>query len=477
MSALWTAKNAQVATGGSGPLEWLALGVSIDSRQVVHGDLFVALIGPNHDGHSHVAAALAAGATAVMISRTVSRLPEDAPLLLVPDTEDGLRALARASRKRFAGKIIALTGSVGKTGSKEMLRMALEAQAPTSATRGNLNNHFGAPLTLARLPEAARYGVLELGMNHPGEISPLSRMCKPHCALITRIAPAHTEYFGSLDEVAAAKAEIFDGLVPSGTAIVNADDGYTAFLSKAAKDVGAGQILSFGASETANARLLSADLRPDGSHVEADILGQRVSYEIGAPGKHWVINSLGVLTAVVAVGADVQAAAQVLSKIKAPPGRGATERLVLPQGPITLIDESYNASPAAMRAAFAVLASHTPEGEGRRVAILGDMLELGSGSAAAHGALGARLAGMNIQAVYTAGSEIKELVARLDAQQRATHAPNTALLAKKIVQKLQPGDVVLVKGSLGIDMAKIIEALRAAAAEAAGTDPGGSNAL
>ncbi len=476
MSALWTASTAKAATGGTGPDGWEAAGVAIDSRQVQAGDLFVALAGPNHDGHDHVAAALKAGAAAAMVSRMPDGVSADAPLLLVDDTQASLDALARAARARFQGKVIALTGSVGKTGTKEMLRLVLSAQGKTSATLGNLNNHIGAPLTLARLPADADYAVLELGMNHPGEIRPLAKLSMPDVALITRIAPAHTEFFASLADVAAAKAEIFEGLKPGGTAIINADDGFAGMLAAAAGQAGAGQVLRFGEAEDADVRLLDLNLQPGGSDIEVQLPDRWFVCHIGAPGRHWVMNSLGVLAAVASAGADPAKAADALAEVRAPAGRGATGTLTLPQGPITLIDESYNASPAAMRAAFSVLTAHQPAGSGRRVAVLGDMLELGENAPREHQELGKALADLPVDLVFAAGPEMPALVAALLPEQRAGYAADTVALAEQVVTALRGGDVVLVKGSLGIGMARILNALRAAAA-GAGAPEENSNAL
>lgn len=470
MTVLWTAQEAKAATGGQGPDGWNATGVSIDSRTLEPGDLFVALQGETHDGHDHVAKALAAGAAAAMTDRLPDGVDGTAPLLCVADTRAGLEALGRAGRTRFAGTVVALTGSVGKTGTKEMLARMLSLQGETAATRGNLNNHIGAPLTLARLPRDAAYAVIELGMNHAGEIAGLTQMVRPHCALITRIAPAHTAFFASVDAIADAKAEIFEGLEPDGAAIINADDGYTGRLTAAARRNGAGRVLRFGEAPQAEARLLSCDLAADGSAVEADILGRRLGYRLGAPGRHWVMNSLAALAAVAAIGADLERAAATLADQQPPAGRGATERLTLPQGTITLIDESYNASPAAMRAAIAVLATHTPEAGGRRIAVLGDMLELGETAAAEHGALGRRLAASPVDCVFAAGPEMPALVGHLRPEQRAGYAVDSAMLAAEIVPALRAGDVVLVKGSLGIAMARVIRVLRAAAAREGGAD-------
>ncbi len=465
MTPLWTAQDAEAATGGQATAHWLATGVSIDSRTISAGDLFVALRGPSHDGHDHVAAALQAGAAAAMVERRPADLPSDAPLLIVPDCQAGLEALGRAGRARLKGKVIGLTGSVGKTGTKEMLLHMLRQQGKAAATAGNLNNHLGAPLTLARMPQDTDYAVVELGMNHPGEIRPISRMTRPNVALITRIAPAHTAFFSSLAAVAAAKAEIFEGLEPEGIAVVNADDEFCGQLSLTAKQAGAATILTFGRSPGADARLVAVDLQPDHSMVSATILGRDLTYRLGAPGQHWVLNSLGALAAIAAIGADTDGAAAALTGIRPPKGRGATESLLLPQGKVTLIDESYNASPAAMLAAFDVLTRHTPSRTGRRVAILGDMLELGDQAADAHAGLGKALANLPVAAVLTAGLETPSLIAHLRSDQRSGHWPTAKALAAEVVTKLRDGDVVLIKGSLGIGMAHVISALREAASE------------
>ena len=461
MNVLWTASDAKAATGGTGSDDWSATGVAIDSRKAQPGDLFIALTGPNHDGHDHVASALRAGATAAMVARVPLGLTSAAPLLVVQNTQAGLEALASAARSRFQGKVIALTGSVGKTGTKEMLRLVLSVQGETAATIGNLNNHIGAPLTLARLPVDADYAVLELGMNHPGEIRPLAKMARPHVALITKIAPAHTEFFSSVAEVA-AKAEIFEGLEPGGVAIVNADDGFAETLSKAALEAGAAQVLRFGQANDADVRLLDIVLESDGSDVEIGVKGSWMVCRIGAAGQHWAINSLGVLAAVESAGADILIAAEALAEVQAPAGRGATETLTLPQGAITLIDESYNASPEAMRAAFSVLTARIPEGAGRRIAVLGDMLELGGNAPREHRELGEALARLPVDLVFAAGPEMRALVEALHPEQRARYAVDTMTLAPHVVRELKGGDVVLVKGSLGIGMANVMNAVRAA---------------
>jgi len=460
MTVLWDAEMAQRATGGFGPRGWQAMGIRIDSRHIAPGDLFVALHGPNHDAHNYVLDALEAGAAAAMVSRVPKGLATNAPLLVVKDTLVGLGALGQAARARLQGKVIALTGSVGKTGTKEMLRHALAGQGETAATVGNLNNHIGVPLTLARLPAAAKYAMVELGMNHAGEIGPLSRMTRPHVALITRIAPAHTEFFASLRDLAAAKAEIFEGLEPGAVAVINADDGFTTQLAEAARTAGAARVLTFGEAAAADARLCGANVSGRCSFIEAEIFGRRLSYHLGVPGRHWAMNSLGALAAAASAGANLSAAAESLADVRPPPGRGTTEKLALPQGEIVLIDESYNASPAAVEAAFAMLVNHSPEPPGRRIAVLGDMLELGANAPAEHATLGQKLARLAVDLVYTVGRESRALAAELRTEQRAEHADRSEEIARVVLEDLKEGDVVLVKGSLGIAMTHVVRALR-----------------
>ena len=479
MTALWTASDVLMATGGSshGPADWIASGVSIDTRTLKPGDLFVALQGPNHDGHDHLSAAAAGKAAAAIVANPVAEETVGLPQVRVADTQRALESLATHSRARMAGRVIGLTGSVGKTGTKEMLSRALGGQGLTYATEGNLNNHIGAPLSLARMARQTSFGVFELGMNHPDEIRPLTKLVRPHVAIITRIAPAHTAFFDSLDGIAAAKAEIFEGLEPGATAVINADDGYTAFMSDEAAKHGAETILTFGEAEAADVRLISASVSVNGTAVEAMFLGERLTYRVGATGKHWAMNSLAVLAALSAAGAQLDPALAALAEVRAPKGRGAAVALHLPVGSFTLIDESYNASPAAVRAAFAVLQAHTPAQSGRRIAVLGDMLELGAQAGAEHAALGRNLAALDVAHVFAVGPEARALFDALRPDQRAGWYPDSAAAAQPVADALTAGDVVLVKGSLGIRMSAIIERLRALGPLDTGACPGEDHAV
>jgi len=312
MMPLWTARDAAVATGGASASDWVATGVSIDTRSLSAGDLFVALRGPNHDGHDFVAAALARGAAAAVVDRDISDLPMTAPLLRVADTLAGLAALGAAARERSNARVIAVTGSVGKTGTKEALRLALAACGPTFASPGGLNNHWGAPLSLARMPPDTAYGIFELGMNHPGEITVLTKLVRPHVAVITTVEPAHLGFFPSLEAIADAKAEIFLGLEPGGVAVLNRDNPHFDRLAAAAMRAGAAEVIGVGTHRQATVRLLDCVLGPRSSTIEAALRGAVLRFALPVPGRHWAMNSLAVLGAAAAAGADPRRAAEAL---------------------------------------------------------------------------------------------------------------------------------------------------------------------
>jgi UDP-N-acetylmuramoyl-tripeptide--D-alanyl-D-alanine ligase len=454
---LWTAEDA-AATGGRATSPWRAEGVSIDSRTIRPGDLFVALRGPNHDGHDHVAAALANGATAAMVDHVPAGV-NGGPLLIVGDTFEGLNALGRAARRRSKARIVAVTGSVGKTSVKEALKLVLSRQAETAATIGNLNNHWGVPLSLARMSPDTVYGVFEMGMNHPGELTPLSQLVRPDVAVITTIAPVHTEFFEFIGEIADAKAEIFNGM-RGGTAVLNRDNAYFATLAVAAFGRGLDRIVGFGAHPDATARVESWTAAADGSTIHAAINGRRLTYRVAQPGRHWVINSLAVLAAAQALGADLERAAAALAELPATKGRGERHRIACRGGDFTLVDDSYNASPASMRASFEILAISEPQGVGRRIAVLGDMLELGPTADDLHAGLAAALLASGVDLVFTAGPHMKHLHEALPRDRRGGHAPTAEALAPLVVDAVGPGDVVAVKGSFGSRMAVIVGALK-----------------
>jgi UDP-N-acetylmuramoyl-tripeptide--D-alanyl-D-alanine ligase len=463
MTPLWTATEAATATGGTNDQDWTATGVSIDTRSLVAGDLFVALRGPNHDGHDFVAGALDHGAAAALVERNIAGLPVAAPLLRVADTLVGLVALGAAARNRSDARIIAVTGSVGKTGTKEALRLALAASGPTYASGGGLNNHWGAPLSLARLPAAAGYGVFELGMNHPGEIASLTRLVRPHIAVITTVEPAHLGFFPSLDAIADAKAEIFLGLEPGGVAVVNRDSPHYARLASAAEHAGAAQVIGFGSHPEAHARLLDCVLDSLGSTVEAMICGSALRFRLPVPGRHWITNALAVLAVVRAAGADVLRAAEALSRLEPLPGRGRRCELAWRGGTLTLIDESYNASPAAMRAALAVLGATEPGPSGRRIAVLGDMLELGSSAEQFHRELAEPVAAAKVDRVFLVGAGMSALFETLPEETRGGYWQSSEEAIPALLQFLEPGDVVTIKGSRGVCVSDIVERLCAEA--------------
>ena len=460
-AALWQTAEAAVACDGQYNGDWQADGVSIDSRTVRAGDLFVAIQGPNFDGHGFVADALARGAAAAMVSREIEGLDPAAPLLRVGDTLAGLEALGRAARERSGARITAVTGSVGKTGTKQALYQALARSAPTHASIGNLNNHWGAPLSLARMPAHSRYGVFELGMNHAGEIAPLSCMVRPHVAIITNVEPVHLEFFSSLSQIADAKAEIFEGLEPGGVAILNRDNAHYDHLKRAAEAAGVGRIISFGAHEDAQARLIGLAQHATCNCISADINGQAVTYKVGAPGRHWAINSLAVLAAVRALDADLGLAALAMAEVAAPKGRGERNRIAFDDGDLLIIDESYNASPIAMAAAIETLGAVEVAAPGRRIAVLGDMLELGETAPALHAALAPALADAGVDQVFACGPHMAELFDTLPKHMRGAHEAASKTLLTKVTASVRPGDTVLVKGSLGLNMAPIVQALLA----------------
>ena len=460
---LWTVEGMAAAIGAEreGALPLSVPGISIDSRTLAAGEAFFAIQGDHRDGHDFVAAALASKAgLAVAAADRRSELPQDVPLLVVPDVLAALRALAAAARARLQGKVIGVTGSVGKTGTKEALRLALSQDGETHASAASYNNHWGVPLSLARCPASARYAVLEMGMNHAGEIVPLSRLARPHVAIITTVAPVHLEFFGSLAKIADAKAEIFLGLEAGGAAVINRDNSQFVHLKRRAKQVGVARIVSFGEHEQADARLIKCALHSGCSAVQADILGTELTYKIGAPGRHLVHNSLAVLAAAVLVGADLALAALALADFKPASGRGAAFEIDLPGGPATVIDESYNANPASMAAALALLGQRPVGARGRRIAVLGDMLELGPRGRALHRGLLASVDANAIDLVFCCGPLMRALWRALPASRRGGYAEDSAALEPQVLSAVGAGDVVMVKGSLGSRMAPIVKALQ-----------------
>ena len=461
MSPLWTidAMAAAMRAEKRGALPAGIPGLSIDTRSIGKGEAFFAITGDNRDGHDFVDDALKRGAGLAVVARAQAQRFQGAPLLVVDDVLEALRDLARVARARSHAKVIAVTGSVGKTGTKEALRLALAANGDTHASAASYNNHWGVPLSLARCPADAKYAVFEIGMNHAGEITPLTRLARPDIAIVTSIAPVHLEFFGTLDKIADAKAEIFLGIEPGGVAVLNRDNAQYARLEAAAKAAGVARIVSFGEHPKSDARLLRVSLQPESSTAEADILGQPVTYKLGAPGRHIVVNSLAVLAAASLAGADLALAALALAQLAPPVGRGARAILRVPGGRALLIDESYNANPVSMAAAIALLGQAPVGPRGRRIAVLGDMLELGPSGAELHRGLAAPLAAAKVDLVFCSGPLMKALWEALPSNRRGGYADTAAALEPAVVEAIRDGDAVMVKGSLGSKMGPIVKAL------------------
>lgn len=463
---IWSAKDAAAATGGHCGGDWTATGVSIDSRTVKSGDLFIAIKGDSSDGHAYVKAAIDNGAAAAIVSHAIDGVAQD-KLLIVSDTFKALQDLGHAGRARTAATIIAVTGSVGKTGTKEMLAAAFSTQGQTHASIKSYNNHWGVPYSLSSMHAGADFGIFEVGMNHAHEITPLAQMIKPRIAIITTVAGVHAGNFENGEEgIADAKAEIFDGMEEGATAILNADNQWFDRLSGKAKSKGL-RVVSFGENDSADVKLTGFLVAANGCRVESDVMGEKISFTMQSTGKHLALNALSVLAAIKIAGGDLSKAAKAIGKIEPLAGRGSRELLDIgdKENPVVLIDESYNASPVAMKAAFRVLAMVDPGRGGRRIAVLGDMYELGADAAKMHRELAMPLEAAGVQLVYTSGPLMKNLYDALPQDKRGGHADDTAELAKIVPEVLMPGDVVMVKGSRGGGekprMQLVVEALRA----------------
>jgi len=478
MSALplWTSQAMQAAmrASPSGALPDGVTGLSIDSRTVLPGEAYFAIKGDVHDGHDFVDAALKSGAgLAVVETAQRGKFAADAPLLVVDDVLEGLRDLARASRARLNAQVIAVTGSVGKTSTKEALRGVLSAQGETHASVASFNNHWGVPLSLARCPVSARFAVFEIGMNHAGEIEPLVKMVRPHVAIVTTVEPVHLEFFAGIEAIADAKAEIFAGVEPGGAVVLNRDNSQFARLAENAGSRGISRIVSFGTDAGADARLLDLALHAGSSAVHANILGHDVTYKLGMPGRHMAINSLAVLAAASLVGADLALAALALSQVAPAAGRGVRRMLEIGQGEATLIDESYNANPASMAAAINVLGQADIGPQGRRIAVLGDMLELGPTSPELHRGLAEAIKVNQIDLVYCCGPLMHNLWDALSAGKRGGYAESSASLEAQAVGAIRAGDAIMIKGSLGSKMKTIVNALEKRFPGSAGDEAAG----
>lgn len=463
MSWLWTCDAMVGAMEGRpvGTLPEGITGISIDSRSIAPGEAFFAIKGDRVDGHDFASIAVANGASLIVVSE--AKLPAmgrlTIPMIVVEDVLAALGKLGVASRERSRAQIVAVTGSVGKKTTKEMLRHVLAPSGKVHAAVASFNNHWGVPLTLARMPEEAQFGVFEIGMNHPDEIRPLVKMVRPHVAIITTIAAAHLGHFRNLEEIAAAKAEIFEGVEPGGAAILNRDNKQFAFLEQRAQEVGVGRIYTFGQHAKADFRLADFEGNAQSSTVWATLSGETVEVEIGTPGRHIAENAMAALGACTLVGADLGKAVAALAELRPVKGRGEQHRLGIGEGILTLIDESYNANPASMRAAIALLAASEPVASGRRIAVLGDMLEMGEFSAKVHEELAGPILAAGIEHVWLAGAEMAVLRDALPESVHCEYRSTTEELRDFAVRAVKPGDVVMVKSSLGIGFGKIVSAL------------------
>ena len=463
MNWLWTSADLLAALNGRpvGNLPQGITGISIDSRSLGKGEAFFAIKGDRVDGHDYAGVAIANGAALLVVSE--AKLPAlgrlIAPMIVVDDVLEAMIRLGCAARDRSAAKIIAVTGSVGKTTTKEMLRHVLEPLGRVHASVASFNNHWGVPLTLCRMPESTEYGVFEIGMNHPGEIRPLVKMVRPHVAIVTSVAAAHLGNFKDLAEIASAKAEIFEGLVENGHAILNRDNDSFKQLEKAAIDAGVPHIHSFGSSAKADFRMVEFTNGPEGAVLWASIDNRTLEIPMGAPGRHIAENALSVLGAAFLVGADLERVAASLATLQPEKGRGERHRLAIGSGTLTLIDESYNANPASMRAAIALLRDTPPQAGGRRIAILGDMLEMGAFAADVHAKLAGPLTEAGITDVWLAGPEMAHLRDALPEGCKVEYREAVTDLNAFALDSVSAGDVVMIKSSKGTGCGKIVAAL------------------
>ena len=467
MNALWTSSDAVAATGGHTTAAWSAHGVSIDTRTLQPGDLFVALK-DIRDGHDFVALALEKGAAAALVTHKPAGVADNAPMLIVPDVLKALAALGCAARTRTHARIVAITGSVGKTSTKEMLRTVLSTQGKCHAAEASYNNHWGVPLTLARMPADTDFAVIEIGMSNPGEITPLSQMTRPHVAMVTTVAAAHLASFDNLAGIALEKASIMDGLEPDGVAVLNADIETSQVLQDHAKNLGVRQVL-FGEAgldwAVHNVRLCG-----DVTVINASGGGEDYLFKLSVPGRHFAMNAVGVLAVTDALGADPVAASLDIANWLPPAGRGTREVIVTDMAndgeSLELLDDAFNANPSSLAASLEVLAVSKPTDnvgrivKGRRVAILGDMLELGEGEVQMHRDLASNKHLQSVHLIHCAGPLMHHLWQALPEDQRGQWAQTAAELVPKVPRLVDAGDVVLVKGSKGSKVSEIVDAIR-----------------
>jgi UDP-N-acetylmuramoyl-tripeptide--D-alanyl-D-alanine ligase len=453
MTPLWTSDEIALATGGSASAPFEGTGVTFDSREVGPGDLFVAMPGTAYDGHRFVDGAFAAGAAGAIVAHPVS-----GPHVLVEDTFAALRALGRAARERSSATVFGVTGSVGKTSTKEALFAALDRNRPGRVHRSvkSYNNHTGVPLSLARMPRDAGYAVLEMGMNNAGEIAALTRQVRPHVALITAIAPAHIENLGSEEAIADAKAEIFDGLEPDGIASVPNDTPHRDRLVRAARRH-ADRIITFGSGDADVHAVHAVGAEGGGSLISAALLDCELTFTISQRGEHWVSNALAVLAAVEAVGADVARAGLALADLAGIKGRGERHRIAIDGGELLLIDQSYNANPASMAATLKSLGAEREVA--RRIAVLGPMRELGEHGAALHAGLAPAVLGAGVDRLILIGEEMRPLADALGGRLAIDRVDSVEEATDALRRIVRPGDAVLVKASNSVGLAKLVESM------------------
>jgi UDP-N-acetylmuramoyl-tripeptide--D-alanyl-D-alanine ligase len=461
--SLWTLEEVVSATNAEARnVRALSFsGVAIDSREVEKDTLFIAIKGDRLDGHDFVAQAVASGAGAAIVSREkATELANDLPLVIVDEPLSAMEDLGRAARARTDAKIIAVTGSVGKTSTKEAIRHVLEKAGRTHASIRSFNNHWGVPLMLARMPRETQFGVFEVGMNHADEIRPLTKMIRPHIAVVTNVGPVHLENFADVHGIAAAKAEIFDGLEPGGMALVGADHDYVADLEKAAQAAGIQQFLRFGKNAASDYQLHNVTLEGRGLNVQLKLKNGDLNVKIPQLGQHAAANGLCAAAIAELLDIDAQTIAKGLENFQAPVGRGAITVHPVAGGTVTLIDESYNANPISMRAALAILKSMPKTG--KKIAVLGDMLELGSKSAEFHAELSAPIRDAQIDKVFAVGTEMAHLCDALSDEVPTLHFTNRENVANKIIDGLANGDIVMFKGSNGIGLGAVVSDIKAA---------------
>ena len=465
MTELWTVGDIGRAVSGelskSGSEAMAVSSLSIDTRTLEPGALYIAIKGVSQDGHNFVPQAFKAGAVAALVSRSYQGASDDGLLIRVDDTLAALEALGRAARARARlAHVIAVTGSAGKTGTKAALEHMFGAQGITHASVKSFNNHWGVPLSLARMPRDTEFGVFEVGMNHAGEITPLSKLIRPDAVLITTVAPVHIGHFANEEEIADAKAEIFAGLSEGGAALLPADNKHFERLKTRAVSAGVSRIYSFGDNEKADARLLRGTFGPDGSQVEVDIFGHHINFETAIPGAHIAMNLIAALGLVFLVNGDPELAARAISEVEAPEGRGQRHQVSVPGGSLLLIDESYNANPASMKVALLNLSQYQGAAHRRRVAVVGDMLELGALSKDYHEELAGTLNQLPVDCVFAAGEMMGHMFEKLDETKQSGYAATSEGLVDRVEKYLRAGDVVMVKGSLGSDMGCIVRRLQ-----------------